>query len=367
MRVLALVTEAYGGRGGIAQYCRDVLGVLEASPEVERVLVLPRLISEPFEQPSPKINYQVQAATGKLRFLSQLLRAIFSRDHYDLILCGHVNLLPLAWLVRFLRGGELVLLVYGIDIWTRHSNILVRYLLPRVNKLVSISHVTLNRLQGWAAVARIPSYVLPNAINIAQYRPGPKDSTLIERYGLGGKKVMLTLGRLSSSERYKGVDEIMEALPELMRRLPDIAYLVVGDGDDRPRLQEKARRLSIEDRVIFAGYVSEEEKIKHYRLADAYVMPSSGEGFGFVFLEAMACGIPVVAGRADGGREALRDGMLGELVNPSDVEELIIAILRAISKPISVPEGLAYFAYPEFSWRCRKMVLGIMENEKAES
>jgi phosphatidyl-myo-inositol dimannoside synthase len=95
-------------------------------------------------------------------------------------------------------------------------------------------------------------------------------------------------------------------MPALIKEIPTIAYLIAGDGTDRHRLEEKAKSLGVHGRVVFAGYIPESEKADHYRLADAYVMPGRGEGFGIVYLEALACGVPVVASQVDGGREAVR-------------------------------------------------------------
>ena len=120
----------------------------------------------------------------------------------------------------------------------------------------------------------------------------------------------MTLGRLVSRERAKGIDEVMEVLPGLARRHPDLAYLVAGDGPDRRRLEDKAAALGIRDRVIFCGRVAETEKAAHYRLADAYVMPSRGEGFGIVLLEAMACGSPVVTSDATSLPEVVGDAAI---------------------------------------------------------
>ena len=125
----------------------------------------------------------------------------------------------------------------------------------------------------------------------------------------------------------------------------------MGDGSDRRRLEEKARTLGTEDKVVFAGYISESEKADHYRLADVYVMPSQGEGFGFVYLEAMACGIPVVASSCDGSKEAVMDGKLGLLVNPRDRQEIKETTLKALKTPKAVPEGLRYFSFESFIQR----------------
>ena len=133
-------------------------------------------------------------------------------------------------------------------------------------------------------------------------------------------------------------------------------YLIVGDGDDRPRLEAKAHALGLAGRVTFAGQIPDSEKPDHYRLADAFVMAGRGEGFGFVFLEAMACGTPVVASRIDGSREAVRNGELGLLADPDDPASLASAIRQALSQPRRIPDGLDYFAYPRFRARLADIV-----------
>ena len=137
---------------------------------------------------------------------------------------------------------------------------------------------------------------------------------------------MLTMGRLAPQERYKGCDEVIELMPRLLARFPDLKYLIVGEGADQPRLQAKAAALGLAESVIFTGHIAEREKIAHYNLADVYVMPSTGEGFGIVLIEAAACGVPVVGSRVDGSREALLDGRLGRLVDPASEDELHAAI-----------------------------------------
>jgi len=174
---------------------------------------------------------------------------------------------------------------------------------------------------------------------------------LLTRYGLHGRKIIMTLARLPSFERYKGVDEVLEIMPSLIGAEPTLSYLVVGDGDDRSRLHAKARALGLEQRVVFAGLIDEKDKADHFRLADAFVMPGRGEGFGFVFLEALACGIPAVGSLVDGSREALRDGELGELVDPSSPHSIRAGIVRALAKPKGIPEGLDYFSWPHFRLR----------------
>jgi glycosyltransferase involved in cell wall biosynthesis len=141
----------------------------------------------------------------------------------------------------------------------------------------------------------------------------------------------MTVGRLAGQERYKGFDEVIEAMPELLRRFPSLKYIIVGDGDDRKRLEGKARSLGLCNQVIFTGRIPENQKALHYNLADAYVMPSCGEGFGIVLIEAAACGVPVIGSRADGSREALLEGRLGALVDPRAPSELISAVSAVLA------------------------------------
>jgi glycosyltransferase involved in cell wall biosynthesis len=198
--------------------------------------------------------------------------------------------------------------------------------------------------------------VLGNCVDLDRFVPMPRDGNLAARYGLTGHRVIMTLGRLANRERYKGFDEVLDVLPLLTQKIPDIKYFIVGDGDDRARLEAKAKQLNIAHHVVFAGTTSEAEKVAHYGLADAYVMPSSGEGFGIVLLEAAACGVPVIGSLADGSREALLDGALGRLVDPRNPKMLADTILNVLTSdaPRRRPEAIAAFGVGEFQTKaCR--------------
>ncbi len=221
-----------------------------------------------------------------------------------------------------------------------------------MDAFIAVSNFTKARFLKWSQIADSRGMILPNSVDLSRFAPGPKKDSLLERYGLKGKTVLMTLARLSSEHKLKGIDEVLNAVPHLAKEVPNIAYLIVGDGNDRERLKDKARSLGILDRVVFAGYVEEAEKADHYRLADAYVMPSRGEGFGIVYLEAMACGVPVVGSKLDASSEALMDGKLGILVDPFNQEELICGIAQALKRAKGVvPEGLSYFSFDAFKKR----------------
>jgi glycosyltransferase involved in cell wall biosynthesis len=135
---------------------------------------------------------------------------------------------------------------------------------------------------------------------------------------------------LWSGDIYKGVDVTIRALPKILAVYPQVKYLVVGRGDDQPRLAQLAEDLGVGEQVIFAGFVPSEELLSHYQVADAYIMPSQ-EGFGIVYLEAMACGKPVLAGDADGSADPLLDGKLGWRVPHRDAEAVARACLEMLA------------------------------------
>lgn len=346
MRVLLLCTDSYGGHGGIALYNRDLAEALAARPDCEEVIVVPRVIRrEPREIP-PKITFLADAARGPLSYMRAVARA--RRANPDVVICGHVNLLPVACTI----ARRPLLMVYGIEAWKRlpmRSN----QLLHRCAAIVSISEVTRDRLLGWSRYAG-KTHLLPNAIHAEDYGIHAKRAELVALYGLEGKRVLLTVGRLESEERYKGFDEVLEVLPNLPS---DVVYVIAGTGNDRARLERKAARLGVGERVVFTGFFPDEQKLDLYSLADVYVMPSRGEGFGFVFLEALASGVPAIGSKLDGGREALRGGELGLLVDPTNPAEIEAAIRELLtSRERAIPSGLEYFSFRNFVARAAAIV-----------
>ncbi|MBE9064189.1 glycosyltransferase, partial [cf. Phormidesmis sp. LEGE 11477] len=171
--------------------------------------------------------------------------------------------------------------------------------------------------------------MLPCVVDGDVFVPSSSPDYLIERYRLQNAKVLTTVARLWSGDIYKGVDVTIRALPKISQAFPAVKYVVIGRGDDQPRLAKLAEELGVASQVIFAGFVPDDQLIAHYRLADVYVMPSK-EGFGIVYLEAMACGIPVIAGDNDGSADPLQDGKVGWQVPHRDPEAVAVACIEAL-------------------------------------
>jgi phosphatidylinositol alpha-1,6-mannosyltransferase len=331
LRVLMLLTDGFGGVGGIAKFNRDFLQALDGCASVERVHAQPRLIPQPIEGVIPEaVVYDRRAASGKTAFLRRLGAHAWGGGRIDLLICGHMYLLPAAWLLARLRGARLALIIHGIEAWVPSRKVLANRLVRSVDTFISVSRYSAERFTQWSKVPMDRAFILPNCVDLNQFQPRDRDLMLMQRYGLQSSKVIMTVGRLAPEERYKGFDEVIEIMPELLKRFPAVKYLIVGDGPDRQRLESKVAAFGLSTKIIFTGYIPESEKVAHYNLADAYVMPSNGEGFGIVLIEAAACGVPVVGSLADGSREALLDGRLGRLVDPKNANELLQAIAGAL-------------------------------------
>jgi glycosyltransferase involved in cell wall biosynthesis len=254
---------------------------------------------------------------------------------------------PLAAVICRVLNVPLWLQIHGVDVWHDLSALQHRAL-ESATMVTSVSRHTRRRLLHWVGIDQARVKVLPNTVE-SQFQPGPKPGYLLERHAAGGKKVLMTVSRLSSLERYKGHDRVIRTLPRVLKQRPDTIYLIVGDGDDRPRLESLAVECGVTKNVLFTGSVPPEELPDYFRLADVFVMPSVAEGFGIVFLEAMATGIRVIGGSQDGSRDALCDGALGTLVDPENGEELASAIITALDDPTRTGDRTIRFKSNLFS------------------
>ena len=342
---------------------RDFIEAAASHRDAESVTVIPRIIAREPEIPPERVTHLSRAAGSKIRFVWTTLRAAAARPAVDWIVCGHVNLLPIASAAAALSGARIILVVYGMEVW-EPGGTRTKLLLSRVFAVVSISQVTIDRMQRWARLATPRVHLLPNGVDLSRYTPGARSETLVSRWSLHSRRVLLTVGRMDAAEQAKGFDEILDVLPQLIAEIPELIYVAVGDGSDRARLEAKAGALGIKAHCLFPGYVSESEKLEYYRLADLFVMPSRLEGFGYVFLEALAVGVPVIASKVDGSREAVRNGEWGALVDPDRPEELLAAIRSALVQSKVPPRAdLDIFSRETFARRCHAILDSLASEE----
>jgi phosphatidylinositol alpha-1,6-mannosyltransferase len=342
-RILALVTDAFGTSGGIAQYNRDLIGALSRSNAVRDIVVLSRSAPDGCALPA-KVTH-MPARAGKWAWAAAALRAAAGHGSFDVVFGGHLFSLPVAACAARLARAQLWAQLHGIEAWQLPSP-LQRSAAESADLVTAVSRHTRRRFLSWASSDPQSVKVLPNTVD-QQFSPGSPSPDLQDRYRLHGRRVLLTVSRLSSSERYKGHDHVLRALALLAPRHPEIVYVVAGDGDDRGRLEGLAASLGVAENTRFVGHVADAELPGLFRTCDAFVMPSTGEGFGIVFLQALACGKPVIAGNSDGSVDPLREGAGGILLAP-DSALLASAIERVLHEASAAGGGCEVFARQSF-------------------
>ena len=357
MRILYLLTDGFGAGGGIAQFNRDLLRSICSLPEVSEVVAIPRNISAELGELPRNLSYHRRAARGRLHYALHFIQLLIGRRRIDLIICTHLNLQPLAALARWVTGAPTILMLHGVEAWTPPRRLIRRATIGYVDVVAAVSRVTLDRFLAWSGVRRECAVVLPCCVDLERFTPGQPSSALLKRFDLEGRTVILTLGRLAKSDRYKGFDEMMEILGRLRRVESTIVYVIAGAGDDRQRLEAKARELGVEQCVRFTGYVRDEEMADLYRSANVFVLAGYGEGFGIVLLEAMACGVPVVASTLDGSFEAVGQGKFGAAVDPRDRDALFGAVSTAMRRSgRERPVGIEIFSHDAFRSRAHDLL-----------
>jgi phosphatidylinositol alpha-1,6-mannosyltransferase len=353
LRVLALATDAFGGHGGIAQYNCDLLSSLARSDQIACVTVLPRRTERPVSDLPVRLR-QLRPVNGRVAYSLAALAAARAHGPIQVVFCGHLFMAPLAAVIAELFHARLWIQVHGVDAWQELSGV-YRRSIEAATLITSVSRDTRRRLLQWCGIDPARVKVLPNTVD-PRFRPGPKPGHLINRHALHGKKVLMTVSRLAAVDRYKGHDRVIRSLSRVLVEHPELIYLIVGDGDDRPRLEALATDCGVVERVRFVGLVRAEDLPDYFRLADVFVMPSTGEGFGIVFLEAMASGIQVIGGNQDGSLDALGDGILGTAVNPHNCEEIASAISAALNNPARGRNGIERFKPSFFAKHLDRLV-----------
>jgi phosphatidylinositol alpha-1,6-mannosyltransferase len=322
MRWFALVSDAFGGSGGIAQYNRDLLSAVAASGLVHSIRVLPRHSTE--VQQIPPLIHQM-SPRGRAAFVLAAIATTLTR-RVDVVFCGHIHFAPLARSIASGCGAKLVIQVHGVETWGRLRSSW-RTAIENCDLVLSVSRHTRREVLRFSALPPERALVLSNTVSEA-FTPG--DRTCFRReLGIENSRILLTVGRMDSRERYKGQDRIISALPGLLASGLDVMYLIAGEGDDRARLEQLAREAGVRERVVFLGLLKLDRLVDAYRAADLFVMPSTGEGFGISFLEAMACGTPALGFAAGGAADALVDGHLGTVVSEHDLEASLVRILTS--------------------------------------
>ncbi len=339
------VPNLFGYKGGIQVYSAFFLQALQSLyPQGQYDIFLKHDVQATSDIPClPKTQFHFAGASAlKIRtliFSTQIIsKGIQQRP--DLIITTHLNFTVAAYWLKRLTGIPYWTVAHGIEAWDI-KNAAIKTALQHADRILAVSKYTHDRLLQEQNLDPNKVSILPNTFNPNRFKRAPKPTYLLEKYHLQPEQpIILTVSRLAAAERYKGYDQILRALPQIRLPIPDVHYIIVGKGDDQPRIEQLITRLGLQDCVTLAGFVPDKQLCDYYNLCDVFAMPSTREGFGIVYLEALACGKPVLGGNQDGAIDALCHGELGALVNPEDIQEITEAIIKIIH--YAYPNSLMY-------------------------
>ncbi|MBD3425613.1 MAG: glycosyltransferase [Candidatus Omnitrophica bacterium] len=283
------------------------------------------------------------------------------RNHCAQVLSAGVG----ALLVKMVKGTSYVVYMYSADILEFSRTFLTRWIMEKVLRqsehVIANSIFTRSLLVSHRLVPPDAITVSTPAVDTDMFNPAKGDNGVKEKYGIPqGKKVLLTISRLA--ER-KGHENVIRAFSKIRKDFPDTVYVIVGDGPTRPILEELIQREQLEGHVILTGEIPLDKLVFFDNACDIFIMTpryikekGDVEGFGIVFLEANACGKPVIAGKSGGVVEAVADGETGILVDPEDTEQIkraIITLLEDEEKARALGERGLRRVKEDFNWSTR--------------
>jgi phosphatidylinositol alpha-1,6-mannosyltransferase len=253
-----------------------------------------------------------------------------ARKGAQLVLAAHPNLaLPAVWMKWVSPQLKTIVMSHGVEVWEPLPRLRCRALLSADLALAPSTDTAqkLAEVQG-VSPAKIRKLAWPLNPNFLQMADTAINLALPKEFPTG--RVILTVGRWAASERYKGVDDLIRAMQQLRGQFPGLHLVAVGEGDDLPRLQKIAGDWGVSGSVRFLTGLSREEIAACYAHSEIFALPSAGEGFGLVFLEAMAFGKPLVGAACGGTMDIVEDNVNGLLVPPNDLKSLIAALERLL-------------------------------------
>jgi phosphatidylinositol alpha-1,6-mannosyltransferase len=309
-----LLTPNLRGADGVSCLSRQIAGALEAPVAVVSL--------HDAADRTPDLR---SAGGSRLRLVADAMALGLRCDRTTTIVCSHVHLAPVARLMAW-RGAQVTYVLCGIEAWAPLR--LAERAALATGRLVAISAHTAREFKAanpWFADA---------AVEVCHPGLPPRSD---DPSGEPVDLAALLVGRMSASEAYKGHEPLLRLWPRVLRRHPRAELWMVGDGDDRPRLETLALHLGIGGAVTFTGRVSDAELDRRYRRCQFFVMPSRDEGFGLVFVEAMRAGKACI-GAPGAAAEIIQHGVTGLIADPTRGDELHDAIVRLLADPAQCAE-----------------------------
>jgi len=303
----------------------------------------------------------------RLSFLQNCIRHVF---YPDVVIISHINLALFGLIIKIINPKcKIWLIAHGIEVWRPLSTI-KRAFIHRCDKVLCVSGFTRQEVINRHNINPQVCVVLNNAIDPFIKLPSKfeKPDMLLKKYGLTEKTpIIFTLTRLASTEQYKGHEQVIKILNRLKPKFPGIKYILAGQSDpnEAVRIKQLISAHGDEADIILTGFIKEEELADYFLMADLFVLPSKKEGFGIVFIEALACGLPVICGNEDGSLDAIRNGELGKAITVNDLDELEAAISAGLNnipdagkRSILQKKCLHYFNEQEYRENLKQLLAG---------
>ncbi|HKB89096.1 MAG TPA: glycosyltransferase family 4 protein [Opitutaceae bacterium] len=328
MKSLLLCPELFAADGGIARILRLYLKALadldEPRGDTRLIVLNDSTITADQLNRYALPSKVVSCGRNKLKFLLATLRHAAGIDR---IVCGHLHLLPIALLAKTINPKlDYYLVAHGIEVWRPYS-LVEKMALQRAKKILCVSEYTRKEMLSNLSLDPRKLVVVPNALD-----PYFSISAPIEDARNDASPIILCVSRLNQRDNYKGVDHLIEALPLIHTEMPDARLRIVGDGNDAPRLKTLASTMHVAKSVEFMGNIDDASLRRQYADCTIFALPSQMEGFGLVYLEAMANGKPCIGARTGGVPEVI-DENSGVLVEYGKIDELSKACINLLKGP----------------------------------
>jgi phosphatidylinositol alpha-1,6-mannosyltransferase len=307
-------------------------------------------------------------ARGKLQFVRAAMRAAGRKP--TLVFALHPHLAPIVWAMRIRsRKFRSIVFTHGVEVW-RPLGWPRGAALRKVDLVLGPSADTVQHLISSQKIPAAKVHRLPWGLDPEfEARLAARPIVPIPAGFPQGARVVLTVGRWDPAERYKGADTLISALPRVLQASPDVFLVLVGEGEDRPWLEQLARDKGVSGRTRFLQNLTPDALFACYANCDIFALPSRGEGFGLVFLEAMAHGKPVIGGAHGGAPDVIEDGVTGSLVPHGDIERLSGALESLLTDPARAMEmGVrgrnrvdAAFSFKQFQSRLSQALSDVLD------
>jgi glycosyltransferase involved in cell wall biosynthesis len=315
---ITLITHgAHGGHGGIDKYVRNIIDVISKTENNFNVNV--------YSKNKVFFNKEnVSTKFSKNNFFFLILRNIIDLIRSDLIIVTHINLILYLFFLIF-NKKKIILFSYGLEIWGGKKNILYRIFIKKINYFVCMRRYTMNIQKKIYNIKPLKEYLLKNTLDKIFNK-----ALINER-----KQIILTVARLDKNEKYKGIDETLEAM-SLIKKI-NFKYYIIGDGDDRERLSEKAKKLNINKNVIFTGRISDQKRDKILKFSKICIMPGTDKTFDtypyrFSFLEAASHGLHIIGSNPTklelSGAKKYKNFNFVNAFNRKEIAQKIIQLLK---------------------------------------